>query len=72
MQRDYENIVRNFVEVQAPIYIENAKRFYSPQQYANFVKKIQNQVEAETYIGFAAIAAESLEKEILTLIPGGK
>ena len=64
MQRNYETIVKEFVEVQAPRYIENAKRFYSPQQYADFVRKIQSQVEAETYIGFAAMAAESLEKEI--------
>lgn len=64
MQKDYETIVRDFVEVQAPSYVESAKRFYSPHQYAKFVRKIQDQVEAETYVGFAAMAAESLEKEI--------
>lgn len=64
MQRDYETVVREFVEVTAPQFIEDGKRFYSPKQYKKFVDRIQSQVEAETYIGFAATAAENLSKEI--------
>lgn len=64
MQVDYESVVREFVEVTAPQFIEEGKRFYSPKQYKIFVDRIQSQVEEETYIGFAANAAESLSKEL--------
>ena len=64
MQIDYESVVREFVEVTAPQFIEEGKRFYSPKQYKAFVERIQSQVEEETYIGFAANAAESLSREI--------
>ena len=64
MQIDYESVVREFVEVAAPRFIEEGKRFYSPKQYKSFVEKIQRQVEEEAYIGFAANAAENLLKEV--------
>ncbi len=64
MQKDYVAVVREFVEVTAPKLIEEGKRFYSPEQYKNFVQRVQSQVEGETYIGFAAAAAENLTREV--------
>ena len=64
MQKNYENIVREFVETMAPAFYEEAKRFYSPKKYKNFVEKVKTQVEAETYVGFAATWAENLSREI--------